>query len=499
MSATQRPDLVEVSGTPPENLLTWAWPVSPVIFKIYDKYADVEVSLMTGASTWTFFVQGHSVSFDFLPGERGALQQKLIMLTQRDHAPSSIYKFTRSLLAHWGLYIKILEGGPSELEDLWEGHVKTIDTAKAGKALLKLAVLSSLGPWRNEHEDLVGSLDTRANPSLAAQQSRLRRREQLLSLEVQSQLVKVLDNGAERTHLSERQAEGLAALALIFQHGMRPVQLLSLRLENIWTFTDAADDTICVVSFHTAKQRTGKTVDGEMARQIKQEWSHPVIRLREFAQSSGRDRLFGDSSAPKLWTKVKRVCAEVGVKVNFTAKQLRHTSAQALADAGHSRRSLKWFLGHSNENAATTYIRASRQQVALINLALGTSPLYNSILSLASGKFVSIEELSRMPEEQQIGGVVGARLIAGIGQCSSGQSSCGYDPVSSCYSCPKYIPALNPAAHMEAIAGMREQILTFLGNGRSEQSPAYLQMTKALAGAQKALEESKRILGSHDG
>lgn len=51
---------------------------------------------------------------------------------------------------------------------------------------------------------------------------------------------------------------------------------------------------------------------------------------------------------------------------------------------------------------------------------------------------------------------------------------------------------------MEAIAGMREQVIVFKKQG-DQASPSYLQMMKALAGAQRALDDSRRILGaSHD-
>ncbi|WP_038801106.1 hypothetical protein, partial [Burkholderia oklahomensis] len=38
--------------------LSWTWPASPRFFKVYDKYADVEVVLEAGAETWTLSVQG---------------------------------------------------------------------------------------------------------------------------------------------------------------------------------------------------------------------------------------------------------------------------------------------------------------------------------------------------------------------------------------------------------------------------------------------------------
>lgn len=480
------------------GVLSWAWPASPRFFRVYDKYSDTEVVLEAGAEVWTLSVQGEKREFQFPPEPVRGLQQKLVMLTQVERSPSSVYKFTRSLLLNWTLYVRLLEEGPSRVQDAWDEHVRDIDTAKAAKTILKFAISSTLGAWSTRYEDVVKGLDTRANATVAAQRRKIRRRESLVSVARQAELVRVLDARALEPALNEAQAEGLAALALAFQHGMRPVQLLSIKLEHVHSLVDASGEPVCLVSFHEGKQKDGKTVNREMARQVNPEWARPVSLLLEYAKSAGRTRLFSSGKGDELWSKVRKVCSEVGVRVDFNINRLRHSSAQALADAGHSRKSIQWFLGHSTDNSATSYIKASRLQGNLINAALGASKLYDTMVSMAFGEFVTVEELSRVEEDEQIGGIVGDRLVAGIGRCRTKQSACSYDPVISCYGCHKYIPALNPLAHMEAIAGMREQVIVFVKAG-DDTSSSYLQLRKALAGAQRALDDSRRILGASHG
>lgn len=476
------------------SVLDWPWPPSPGVFKVYDKYADVASDLVFGERVWKMSVQGKIEVYEFAAETVGLLQQKLVSLTQADCAPSSIHKFTRSLLLNWSTYVQLLEDGPESIEDHWDEQVRDIDTVRAAKAILHLACSASLGPWREVHRNLIKGLNSRSTASWLAQRGARRRREKLIDLNRQTQLVKVLDAGASEDELDEWEAEGLAALALTFQHGMRPVQLLSLLVEHINVFKDASGDWVCIVSFHTGKQRDARTDDGEILRQLKPEWVRPVIALLECAKREKRTRLFSRSTGDQLWAKVKRVCANSGFKVDFTAVNLRHTSAQALADAGHSRSSLQRFLGHTKANSATFYIRASRHQGNLLNAALGASKLYDGLLSLAAGDFITVEDLRSVHEDEQIGAVVGDRLVSGIGRCRTKQTACNYDPVFSCYGCFKYVPALDPTAHMEAIAGMREQVMVFMKRGGQESSPAYLQMMKSLAGAQQALHESTRIL-----
>lgn len=101
--------------------------------------------------------------------------------------------------------------------------------------------------------------------------------------------------------------------------------------------------------------------------------------------------------------------------------------------------------------------------------------------------------MARVSEDEQIGAVVGERLVAGVGLCRSGQSHCRYNPVTSCYGCSKFLPSLYRAAHEEAVAGMREQVLVYMNQGAGIESPAYLQLIRALAGAQQALQAVDRI------
>ncbi len=251
------------------GVLNWAWPASPRFFTVHDKYVDREAVLEAGAEVWTLLVQGKEMELRFPSEPERELQQKLVMLTQVERSPSSIYKFTRSLLLNWTLYVRLLEEGPLRVQESWDECVHDIDTAKAAKTILRLATSSSLGDWETSCKDLVKGLNTRANAIVAAQRGKIQRRESLVSIAQQAELVRVLDTRALEPELSEQQAEGLAALALAFQHGMRPVQMLSIKLEHIHSLVDTSGDPVCVVSFHQAKQKGGKSVTREMVRQVK--------------------------------------------------------------------------------------------------------------------------------------------------------------------------------------------------------------------------------------
>jgi site-specific recombinase XerD len=471
----------------------WAWPPVPQTFHLLDKYNGVESRLVLGETTWITSVQGVQRKHDFLAGESGLFQQKLVLLTQAHFSPSSFYKFTYTLLRHWKLLLKLLATEPDNIKPFWDRNILTVDIAKTAKSILNLALANSLGVWNPSHKHLVKSLSTRANSGVSAQRGKIENRSTLIATNSQVEIVRLLDAKAREESLAEWQIEGLATLALAFQHGIRPVQTICISMNHVQVLDEADGKSSTVISFHEAKKK-GNTESLEMSRQVNSEWAPLIHRLMSLATAAGRNRLFSVSSSTKLWNNTKKVCKQFGVQVDFNYYKLRHTAAQTLADAGHSRNNVNGFLGQAHVNAATPYIKSSRKQGAIVNDALGTSTLYNKLEAIATGEFITLEELEKAHEDKQVAGIVGDRSIAGIGLCSSGQAACVYDPIMSCYNCKKYMPVLNPVPHMEAIAGMRQQVIFFLKRGGKEESPAYLQLKNALSGAQKALDISRKAI-----
>jgi integrase len=464
---------------------SWDWPPCPPHFAVYDKYNDQAATVSEADDTWVLSVQGRASEYRFVEGADGLLQRRLTILTQADASPSSIEKFLRSLLKSWPLYKRLLVGGPEKASALWREEVADVDTAKAGKTVLKAACRASVGEWRPMHTAFIRSLDTYAKANLVSQRARLKRRETMLDGRTQARIVSTLYEAANNDSLPSKEVEGLAALALLFQFGVRPVQLLALKREHVRLVRDASGALACIVSFHAAKQPGGG--EFELPRQLKPEWTSLLARCIAQGTAEGRNRIFASENLEQLWTAVRAGGRRFGFKVAFTAGALRHTAAQALADAGHDRDSIQRFLGQTNADSARVYFENSLRQGERINEALGVSKLYGSIVALAEKRFVSVDELLAASEDQQVGAVVGGRLVAGVGLCGSGQANCRFNPVTSCYGCSRFMPSLDRAAHEEAVAGMREQVLQYVDIESGRASPAYRQLTTALAGAQQAI------------
>lgn len=471
-----------VASPNPED---WRWPAAPAYLKLYDKYTDREHAVALSESEWVVPTRGVRRRVKFSPGRTGTLQRTIAMLTHGEASPGTLHNMAFRLVRHWTVYLELLRIGPLETRRRWGDIATAAVVSGPAKALLSLACRASVGTWLPAHEALVKGLPTSTASGGVAHRKSIEKRERLLATDTLAALARILDQASTDSNLSPDDVEGLATLALAFQHGMRPVQLIALRLEHVRFLEDAAGETNCIVSFHAAKRTGGGNI--ELPRQVRTEWV-PLIRAAHArALQVGREKLFASNSSTMLLKQVHQVCGRHGQAAHFNIYDLRHSAVQSLADGGHSRSSLQAYLGHSKDESAASYMRASRSQAHLINSALGASKLYDKVLALADGTFVSIEALEAAEADHQIGGVVGDRLVAGVGLCKSGQPSCRYNPVTSCYGCDKFMPSLDRASHAEAVAGMRSQVLVYLKSGVDDASPAYRQLTKALSGAQQTI------------
>lgn len=488
------PATVNCAGSSAEiSILEWAWPLPPAIISLYDKYTDATYVVKADENEWKFSYKGDAESISFASGSAGALQRRLAMLTSGHQSPGSLHRAARLLVRKWESVCTLVTTPAEELRNAWNEHVTDSSFSGVMKRLLKMACDAEVGHWNGRALSLVRSLNTHANAGLARRKNTLISREELVNISLQADIVRSLDAEAWNAEVENEYLEGAAALVFIYQHGVRPVQVLCLDTEHVRFFKDANDESACIVSFHAAKQRDEQQF--EIVRQVKPEWVQIVKRLWESANTAGRKRLFEATKSTALWAEAKAFCRRYGVNLDCTAPQLRHTAAQSLADAGHSRESICKFLGHVYTGTSGAYIHASMQQADLVNSALGASKLYAKLQSIASGRFASLEEILNAQEDQQIGAVVGNSLIAGVGLCQTGQSHCAYNPVTSCYGCAKFMPSLQKEPHLQAVEGMRQQVRRFLDIGISAESPAYLQLTRALSGAQQILDNIDQIAG----
>jgi integrase len=381
---------------------------------------------------------------------------------------------------------------PEQIRSFWK-LLRTQDLSRAAlgatKNLLNFLCSLSIGAWDTRWADLLARLPLPKADKYAA----VRAGDVFLSIEEEAAIVRALDGfaaQARRRELPYSWTQRAAILICSFQFGMRAKQIALLRLRDIRVWEDGVENTPTVhLTFRMLKQRWSQRAL-PMVRKVKREWCPIFVTLVGMATEKGLD-----GNKPVFQRTPDEVAQEVLGQTRLmgrarTTRELRHTVAQRLVDAGATGEELAAYMGHSSLETGLVYYRSSASQAELINRALGASSTYKRLAKIAHNRFISEQELASLKEGQQIGGTPHGIPISGIGGCSSGQPACPFNPVTSCYGCRKFMPVVDLDIHKRVLADFRGVVRSFYCSSREgSNSPAYLQLQRTIDSVQAVIEE----------
>lgn len=368
-------------------------------------------------------------------------------------------------------------------------------TYQTTKILIKYLCQFSIGEWNTGFIALVSSLSL----PFVDKYANVRSGNVFLSNIEESQIINFLNRVCKTpTNIIPsspkliKEIKDAAILCCLYQFGVRPIQLASVKLKDIkiWQGNNE-DDRSTHITFKKVKQRSSeKSIT--LTRKIKKEWASIINNLHQIQCSKGlkdNDRLFGLDSAAKMTICIKKILHAL-LDNNRSANDLRHTAAQRLVDAGATHEELANFLGHSDLDSGLVYFDISANQAERVNKALGISNVYSKVARIAHDKFINEAELQHLKGEQQIAGVPHGIIITGIGGCSMGQPICPYNPITSCYGCYKFMPINDLAIHQQVLKDMRKVVNSFITSGRSDDNtPAFLQLKHTINNIQSIIFE----------
>ncbi|GJH18127.1 site-specific integrase [Caballeronia novacaledonica] len=484
----EEPD-VALDPTRAVPLAEWNLPHLPKVVSYYDKIQDQTFTINPEMDEWGFWYNGLHLILDFTRLERALvplLKCACVHYIVTKGTTAEISKVSR-------LYGKalsgLLESPLTDVKTWWAAHPEFTQRSSCSmplRVLLNYCISARLGHWALGSQSM-----TRRLPTNGVEHHRISNRSEVISAFDQAKVTRLLDAKSRcARELKRTELSVLVSLAWSFQYGMRPIQQVAVRQSNVRLYYDAKNVKQAHLVFHKAKQRSEHVEP--LVRQMKPEWVPLLEALIRHAESTGQQNpsVLQYANASYLTNRLTAYLRGEGLTISPTPYSFRHTAAQLMADAGKPRELIQEFLGHSTKNSAKAYVQASTNQSEMLNTALGASTLYRNVESIATGRFASIADIEAADEDQQVSGFAGGRAIAGLGICQSGQPSCSYNPVSSCYGCDRFIPSANRAIHEEALAGLREQVILFEHSSRgSTDAPPFYQLTRPISVIQHTLEQ----------
>jgi integrase len=474
-------------------------PPIPAQVRYYDEFFDAysELTQASISDQWTLSFDGRRATLDFSKFDvmiRTIVKSwcSAMLAVHSPRTVESYYYGLRQLSTE--TISRVLSSSPHSIRSLWKSlHASQIpyESFEALKSLLHFCCKFDIGAWKPEWSDSISQLQLPKVDKYAS----VRTRDAFLSVDEQVAIVRHIDTVCAEIELRPAMVpDGLLELTAIlvgsYQFGFRSKQIAMLEMRNIRIWNDGLSQYPAVhLTFVMIKQRSAGAVY-PMVRRLKREWSPLFIELFRRAQLgglAGSDHIFRRS--PSDVSEAIGDITEIILGTRRGSRELRHSAAQRLADAGASEEELAAFMGHTDLNTGLIYFRSSASQAERVNEALAVSAVYQGVVKIAHNQFISVEELAALKGDQQVAGVPHGIPISGIGGCSHGQPVCPYNPVLSCYGCSRFMPVAQTAVHKRVLKDLREVMKFFYASSRADRGSPAFQMEETISSVQAIIYE----------
>lgn len=476
----------------------------PSVIRYYDEFDDKTRSIPapTEENVFEIFFHGRCLKVSFVRRNYHCalvLKHTLVMMLEQDLSAATIASYFSKLhhLTDHDL-TALLQASPLEIGNLWS-KMRARELGAGvyilAKHILHLLCTYHWNGWSHDYRDF---LRTTLPLPTVDKYAAVRGGDVFLSPEDEAPIVRHLDDLVTRLrvgeHIPHPALVDAGMMLCAYQFAMRPVQIGILDARHVRIWNDGIEDDPAVhLTFHMAKQR-GNRHRVQLTRRVKREWVLIFVYLKAYLDKSttdGAEKFFQVKSAQEVSRRISSLVRQlIGSDDLGTATDLRHTAAQRLVDAGAGHEELAEYLGHAQTNTGLIYYATSASHAERVNRALGASEVYRRIAKIAHDRFISPDELALLKDEQQIAAVPHGIPISGIGGCSSGQPSCPYNPVASCYGCRKFMPVTDNGLHSKVLGDMREIVLFFERSSRADlKSPTYMQLQRTISEIQTVMDE----------
>jgi integrase len=273
-----------------------------------------------------------------------------------------------------------------------------------------------------------------------------------------------------------------------YSNGFRPLQIAKLNVDDVRVRSGSHEHPTASVVVRVAyvKQRRSG-IKKYSPRRMRRTWTPIMTAWMETRSDPGIARDF-DRPRSLFGLPPQQVSQEITryvtriTGVRRTPYDMRHTAAQRLADVGANRLTIAEFLTHEDLKTANAYIENSPAQAAIVNQALGQSPVFRRLDAEIKRRCISTSEHARLDPDHQVMNAPNGHPIVGIGGCAMGQSFCTKTPALACYTCPKFMFLRDDAqVHRNALAAAQRIVREFLDAAPSGRTmPAFAQLRQTI-------------------
>lgn len=365
-------------------------PPLPPLMRYYDDYARTERTLRgLSESEWTVHLNGTTVAAKFQfasPWVSEFVKLAVVEAVLRLSPATAINYFNCYRAIDTTIVTEVAHQlglhSPAKFREAWTVRFRdalTREQAVSVRHLARTACRLEIGGWRNADSAVVRGLPGHFTDKYAG----VRDGSSFLSVRSRSLLVEFIDSVTREIQAGCRDGariQSAAILAIAFQHGLRTKQIASLEPQVFKFFADGA----LHVRIELIKQRGAKT-GRRVTRRIQPGWV--VIFAAWMDLRPAATTKFSGLRPDQIGSTIQDATESV-TGTAYSARDLRHTAAQRLVDAGASRESVSDFLGHTDTTAADVYFTSSPTQAAMVNAALGYSPTYQAIAAAGRGELI---------------------------------------------------------------------------------------------------------------
>lgn len=282
----------------------------------------------------------------------------------------------------------------------------------------------------------------------------------------------IIENYDKHT-LTKEELIDSSVLGLCYTCGIRPVQLSRLAVGDLHIDSSHSTDKFTRYSLAIPYAKQQRLVVGKILVAIPAELATILLEYQENLDKKQNEQLFdvGSSASKFVNDAINRqmlrfapedvreaISHNLMIQPSYSSSDFRHNVGHSLAMSGVSADEIAHILGHSSVVTAKHYIMATPELAVVRARALGTNPVWQTMISMMlTGSVTSKKDWTG----KEVSGFIDGNFHSSIGGCSRPYDKCPFSEVRACYSCLYYHPFIE-GNHDSVLASVKHELIDLI-------------------------------------